>query len=45
MFQNMDTFNFTKIMNVSWNQAWNILERAVKRGMDRKGGGILPLSG
>ncbi|OWP56592.1 MAG: hypothetical protein B2I17_04650 [Thermoplasmatales archaeon B_DKE] len=38
MLQNMDTFNFTGIMNVSWNQAWNILERAVKRGMYRKEG-------
>ncbi len=38
MLQNLDTFNFTEIMNVSWDQAWNILDRAVKRGMERKRG-------
>ena len=38
MLQNMDTFNFTDIMKVSWKQAWNILERAVKRGRERKKG-------
>lgn len=38
MLQNMDTFNFTEIMKVSWKQAWNILERAVKRGRERKKG-------
>ncbi|OWP56279.1 MAG: hypothetical protein B2I17_06765 [Thermoplasmatales archaeon B_DKE] len=38
MLQNMDTFNFTGIMKLSWKQAWNILERAVKRGRDRKNG-------
>ena len=35
MIQNMDTFNFTEIMKLSWKQAWNILERAVKMGRDR----------
>lgn len=34
MLQNMDTFNFTDIMKL----LWNILERAVKRGRDRKSG-------
>jgi len=38
MLQNMDTFNFTEIMKVSWKQAWNILEHAVKRGRERKKG-------
>lgn len=36
MLQNMDTLNFTEIMKLSWKQAWNIIERAVKRGRDRK---------
>ncbi len=30
MLQNIDTYNFTDIMKLSWNQAWNILDRAVK---------------
>ena len=38
MFQNIVTYNFTDIMKLSWNQAWNILERAVKRGIERKSG-------
>lgn len=29
--QYMDTFNFTEIMKLSWKQAWNIIERSVKR--------------
>ena len=36
MLQNIDTYNFTDIMKLSWNQAWNILNRAVKR--ERKSG-------
>ena len=38
MLQNIVTYNFTDIMKLSWNQAWNILERAVKRGIERKSG-------
>ena len=38
MLQHMDTFNFTDIMKLSWKQAWNIIERAVKRGRERKSG-------
>ena len=38
MLQNIDTFNFTEIMKVSWNQAWNILDRSVERGRERKSG-------
>ncbi|MHB1663502.1 MAG: ISL3 family transposase, partial [Thermoplasmataceae archaeon] len=38
MLQNMDTYNFTDVMRLSWKQAWNILERAVKRGRERKKG-------
>ena len=38
MLQHMDTFNFTEIMRLSWNQAWNILDSAVKRGIKRKRG-------
>jgi transposase len=38
MLQNIDTYNFTEIMKLSWKQAWNIIERAVKRGRDRKKG-------
>ena len=38
MLQNIDTYNFTDIMKLSWNQAWNILDRAVKRGRERKSG-------
>ena len=38
MLQNMDTFNFTEIMKLSWKQAWNIIDRAVKRGRSRKSG-------
>ena len=34
----MDTYNFTEIMRLSWSQAWNILDRAVKRGRERKRG-------
>ena len=36
MLQNMDIYNFTQIMGISWNQAWNIIDHAVKRGMSRK---------
>ena len=36
MLQHMDTYNFTEIMRLSWSQAWNILDRAVKRGRERK---------
>ena len=36
MLQNLDTFNFTEIMNVSWDHACNIPGRAVNRGMERK---------
>ena len=36
MLQNMDVYNFTQIMDISWNQAWSIIDRAVKRGMSRK---------
>ena len=36
MFQNIDTYNFTEIMRLSWQQAWNIIEMAVKRGRERK---------
>ena len=36
MLQNMDTENFTHIMRLSWKQAWNIIERAVTRGRERK---------
>ena len=36
MLQNIDTYNFTDIMKLSWKQAWNIIERAVKRGIERK---------
>ena len=36
MLQNIDTYNFTEIMKLSWKQAWNIIERAVKRGRERK---------
>ncbi|EQD75583.1 transposase IS204/IS1001/IS1096/IS1165 family protein [mine drainage metagenome] len=42
MLQHMDTLNFTDIMYLSWKQVWNIMERAVKRGRDRKKG-HLPL--
>ncbi|MGC8673355.1 MAG: ISL3 family transposase, partial [Thermoplasmata archaeon] len=38
MLQNIDTYNFTEIMHLSWQQAWNIIERAVKRGRERKKG-------
>ena len=38
MLQNIDTYNFTDIMKLSWKQAWNILDRAVKRGRERKSG-------
>ena len=38
MLQHMDTYNFTGIMRLSWSQAWNILDRAVKRGRERKRG-------
>ncbi len=38
MLQNIDTYNFTEIMLLSWQQAWNIIERAVKRGRERKKG-------
>ena len=31
MLQNIDTYNFTDIMKLSWKQAWNIPDRAVKR--------------
>ena len=33
---NIDTYNFTDVLKLSWNQAWNIIERAVKRRMERK---------
>ena len=36
MFQNIDTYNFTDIMKLLWKQALNIIERAVKRGMECK---------
>ncbi len=36
--QNIDTSKFSDIMRLSWNQAWNIHERAVKRGRKRKKG-------
>ena len=36
MLQNIDTYNFTEIMKLSWKQAWNIIERAVTRGRERK---------
>jgi transposase len=36
MLQNMDTENFTHIMRLSWKQAWNIIERSVTRGRERK---------
>ena len=36
ILQNMDTSNFSDITRLSWNQAWNILERAVRRGRERK---------
>jgi len=45
----MDTLNFTEIMRLSWKQAWNIIERAVNRGRERKKdhpsiiGDLLPL--
>ncbi len=38
MLQNIDIYNFTDIMKLSWKQAWNILDRAVKRGRERKRG-------
>ena len=38
MLQNIDTYSFTDIMKLSWNQAWNILDRAVKGGIERKRG-------
>ncbi len=38
MLQNIDTYNFTEIMHLTWQQAWNIIERAVKRGRERKKG-------
>ena len=38
MLQNIDTYNFAEIMSLSWQQAWNIIERAVKRGRERKKG-------
>ncbi len=38
ILQNMDTYNFTEIMKLSWKQAWNIIERAVKRCRERKTG-------
>lgn len=38
MLQNIDTFNFTEIMRLSWKEAWNILDRAVKRGRSRMKG-------
>ena len=36
VLQNMDIYNFTQIMDISWSQAWNIIDHAVKRGMSRK---------
>ena len=36
MLQNIDAYNFTWIMKLSWNKAWNIIERAVKRGREWK---------
>jgi len=36
LLQHMDTLNFTEIMRLSWKQAWNIIERAVNRGRERK---------
>ena len=36
MLQNIDTYNFTDIMKLSWKQEWIIIERALKRGMERK---------
>ena len=38
MLQNIDIYNFTDIMKLSWKQPWNILDRAVKRGRERKRG-------
>ncbi len=32
MLQNTDIYNFTDIMKLPWKQAWNLLDRAVKRG-------------
>ncbi len=36
MLQNIDTLNFTGIMRTTWKQAWNIIDRSVKRGISRK---------
>ena len=38
MLQNIDTYNFTDIMKLSWKETWNILDRAVMREMKRKTG-------
>lgn len=38
ILQNMDTYNFTEIMKLSWKQAWNVIERVVKRCRERKTG-------
>ena len=36
VLQNMDIYNFTQIMDISWCQAWNIIHHAVKRGMSKR---------
>ena len=36
MLQNMDVENFTRVMDISWSRAWNIIDHAVKRGLSRK---------
>ncbi|GFP30684.1 ISL3 family transposase [Candidatus Hakubella thermalkaliphila] len=41
LLKECDIQGATDILRISWDEAWHILERAVKRGLQRKGEGVV----
>jgi transposase len=45
VLQETDVMGATRILRISWDEAWHLMERAVERGRRRKRRGVIPLLG